>query len=63
MKVKCIECGVSFFDKPLHRTTEKGSKDPQWMCEECIVKNHDLSLIDEEVLNVTDIISKHIQDG
>jgi hypothetical protein len=62
MATNCIKCGVSFFDKPLHRTTEIGNKDPQWMCKECIIDIHDISLIDEDILNITDIIIKTIKD-
>ena len=36
--MKCKICGVSMFDKPLHRTNPKGQSDAGWMCEDCIKK-------------------------
>ena len=37
--MKCINCGTSVFNKPLHRTNPKGQSDAGWMCEDCIKKN------------------------
>lgn len=36
--MKCINCGVSMFDKMLHRTKPKGQPDGGWMCEDCMQK-------------------------
>lgn len=36
--MNCKNCGVSMFDKPLHRTNPKGQSDAGWMCEDCIGK-------------------------
>lgn len=35
---KCKICGVSMFDKMLHRTNPKGQPDAGWMCEQCMEK-------------------------
>ena len=36
--MKCKICGVSMFDKMLHRTNLKGQPDAGWMCEGCMEK-------------------------
>lgn len=37
--MRCIECNVSMFDKPLHRTNPTGQADAGWMCKDCIKEN------------------------
>lgn len=34
--MKCINCKVSMFDKPLSRTNPVGQPDAGWMCQDCI---------------------------
>ena len=34
--MKCINCNVSCFDKPLSRTNPKGQPNAGWMCQDCI---------------------------
>ena len=34
--MKCENCGVSMFDKPLSRTKPFGQPDAGWMCQDCI---------------------------
>ena len=57
MSVKCIKCRCFVMERTLHRTGEIG-KNPEWMCEPCILKYHDKSVIDEQVKAITDIIQK-----
>ena len=55
--MKCIKCGCSGMERVLHRTGEIG-QNPEWMCEPCILKYHDKSLIDKDVKKITDIIQR-----
>ena len=34
--MKCINCGVPMFNKPLSRTNPKGQPNAGWMCQDCI---------------------------
>lgn len=56
--MRCIKCNCSASQKTLHRTTEKDNPNPEWMCESCIIKYHDKSLIDEGAKLITDIITQ-----
>lgn len=52
----CIQCGCSVNKRPLHRTNPMGQPDAGWMCQPCITKHHDKSLIDNEVVELVNII-------
>lgn len=54
--IKCIKCSVSALKQPLYRTNPKGDVNAGWMCEKCIIKHHDKSVIDQDVKKIADII-------
>lgn len=63
--MKCINCGVSMFDKPLSRTNPKGQPNAGWMCQDCIkVKEPELyqNLKDDGDLKITNDIFDAINE-
>jgi len=36
--MKCTICGISCFQKMLHRTNPIGDSNPKWMCIDCMTK-------------------------
>jgi len=60
--MKCKNCKVSAFNKPLFRTEPKGQTDAGWMCKDCIkIKEPELyrNFKDDSVLKLTDDIIKN----
>lgn len=58
--MKCISCAKSIQKVNLFRTGEIGQS-PDWMCEKCILKLHDKSLIPTEIKKITDILKNESQ--
>lgn len=56
VKPMCIKCCATIDEKPQFRTNPKGQRNAGWMCEDCIKKFHDISIIPTEVKKITDII-------
>ncbi len=63
--MKCKNCGVSPFDRPLFRTNPKGQSDAGWMCENCIkVEEPELyqNLKDDDELKTANNIFSALND-
>lgn len=53
--MKCTECKK---DKDaVFRTNPIGQDNAGWMCQPCIIKLHDISLIDPEVQEIADLLT------
>jgi hypothetical protein len=54
--MKCTACET---DKAaVFRTNPLGQSDAGWMCQPCIVKHHDASLIDPETQELANILTE-----
>lgn len=58
--MNCIHCKKHVTEVNLFRTNPPG-QNPDWMCEDCIIKIHDKSLIPKDIKNITNIFKNDNQ--
>ena len=58
--MKCISCKRDC--NAVFRTNPMGQADAGWMCNPCIVKYHDASLIDSEVQELADTLTEALSN-